>query len=448
MVVVGLARSGLAAARFLKAAGARVTVTDRAPQEALGRYVTEARQLGLQLELGGHCQTTLDTADTIVISPGVPHTIDPLERARAKGVPVIGEVELAARHITTPIVAVSGTNGKTTTTELVGRMLADSGLRVFVGGNIGTPLIEIAGRDAGLGAIVAEVSSFQLDTTDTFAPHVAVLLNITPDHLDRYSSMQAYADSKAQLFKNQSGEDWTIFNGGDELVRCRACGSAGRKLCFAHQDHMALNSNLGAAIWNDRIELRISPKLGSVVHLNKTALCGPHNRENIAAAALACLAAGGSTDGIQKAVDQFKPSAHRLEWVRTINGIQFINDSKATNVDAVVRALECFTQPVVLILGGRNKGYNFKALFAPVQRIVRKMIVVGESATLIAEAIGDAPCQGFELVEDMADAVQAAYRAARSGDVVLLSPACASFDMFTSYGQRGDVYRQCVEALV
>jgi UDP-N-acetylmuramoylalanine--D-glutamate ligase len=447
LVVVGLARSGLAVARFLKASGARITVTDRAPQEALGPYVAEARQMGLGLELGGHCQTTLDAADTIIISPGVPHTIEPLERARSRGVPVIGELELAARHITAPIVAISGTNGKTTTTELVGRMLTDSGLRVFVGGNIGTPLIEIAGRDEGLDVVVAEVSSFQLDTTVRFNPHVAVLLNITPDHLDRYPSLQAYADAKGLLFKNQTDRDWVVYNGGDERVRRLACASAGRKLCFAHRSTAAPTGDPGAVIWNDRIELHVGDKADATLRLDKTALFGPHNRENIAAAALASLAAGGSLSGIQKAVDAFTPSAHRLEWVRTVNGVKFINDSKATNVDAVVRALECFAEPVVLIMGGRNKGYDFKSLSEPVRRIVKKLIVVGESAAQIADAIGEAPSQGVTRVEDMAGAVQAAYGAARSGDVVLLSPACASFDLFTSYGHRGDVYRKCVEAL-
>ncbi len=403
--------------------------------------------MGLDLELGGHRQSTLDAADTIVISPGVPHTLEPLERARSRGVPVIGEIELAARHISAPIVAISGTNGKTTTTELAGRMLADSGLRVFVGGNIGTPLIEIAGRDEGLDVVVAEVSSFQLDTTVRFNPHVAVLLNITPDHLDRYPSLQAYADAKGLLFKNQTDRDWVVYNGGDELVCRRACASSGRKLCFAHRSTAAPTVDPGAVIWNDRIELRVGDRADAILRLEQTALFGPHNRENIAAAALASLAAGGSLTGIQKAVDTFKPSAHRLEWVRTVNGVKFINDSKATNVDAVVRALECFAEPVVLIMGGRNKGYDFKALFEPVRRIVKKLIVVGESADQIADAIGEAPSQGVARVEDMAGAVQAAYGAARSGDVVLLSPACASFDLFTSYGHRGDVYRKCVEAL-
>ena len=448
MVVMGLARSGLATARFLQAAGARVTVTDRAPKEILGPYAAQAHRMGLALELGGHSQSTLDTADTIVISPGVPHTIAPLMHARAKGVPVVGEIELAARHITRPIVAVSGTNGKTTTTELVGKMLEACGLRVFVGGNIGTPLIEIAGRDEGLDVIVAEVSSFQLDTTVTFAPHVAVLLNISPDHLDRYPSLQAYADSKALLFKNQTGKGCTIFNAADELVRQRADTSAGRKLCFAHQAYAARIGCCAAVIGEGRIDLRLSPETGGALHLDKTGLFGPHNRENIAAAGLAALAAGGSMEGIQKAVDHFQPTAHRLEWVRTLNGVKFINDSKATNVDAVVRALECFAQPVVLIMGGRNKGYDFMALFDPVRRGVKKLIVVGEAADEISAALDGAPSEGVERVNDMVGAVQAACRAARSGDVVLLSPACASFDMFASYEQRGNVYRRCVEALV
>jgi UDP-N-acetylmuramoylalanine--D-glutamate ligase len=447
IVVVGLARSGLAVARFLKARQARVTITDQAVEAGLGTFVEQARQLGANLELGGHRAATLLSADLIVISPGVPHTLSHFDRAREKGIPVIGEIELAFRFIRTPIAAVTGTNGKTTTTELLGRMLASSGLRVFVGGNIGNPLIEIAGRDDELDVIVAEVSSFQLDTIDTFRPHVAALLNITSDHLDRYPDLASYAQSKGRVFANQTQEDVAICNAADLLVleQCRTIRS--RKLFF-HADPAGSGQGLpNALITSQSIDLHL-PGLGDgAVSLDRTTLTGPHNRENIAAAALAALAAGGTLEGVQNALDEFPILSHRLESVGTVKGVHFVNDSKATNVDAVIRALECFELPVVLIMGGRNKGYDFAPLEAAVRRRVKKLIVVGEAKQEILAALGNAPMQGSQVAVSMDEAVRQAFAAATSGETVLLSPACASFDMFGSYAERGDTFRRLVGEL-
>lgn len=447
VVVVGLARSGLAVARFLQTRGARVTVTDQAEPGTLGSFVDEARRLGLALELGGHRGETFDKADLIVISPGVPHTIEPLVRARQRGVTVIGEIELASHHIDTPIIAVSGTNGKTTTTELLGRMLAASGLKVFVGGNIGNPLIEIADGNADLDVVVAEISSFQLDTTQNFRPHVAILLNISPDHLDRYSSLEDYADSKGRLFANQDGADFAICHGNDPLVQ-QQCRSAGSCILNFYTQHPGNGQpGQGAIVTPKQIAIHIPGVAEGRIDLKHTVLKGPHNRENIAAACLAALAAGGTLEGVQQALDLFQGLAHRLEKVRTHKGVRFINDSKATNVDAVIRALECFNEPVVLIMGGRNKGYDFTLLFDGVRRHVKKLIVMGEAGQEILEALGQAPHEGAEMAEDMAHAVEQAAAAAQQGDAVLLSPACASFDMFGSYAERGELFRQLVEAL-
>lgn len=448
IVVMGLARSGLAVARFLKRRGARVTVTDQASETILGPFPEDARRLGVQLELGGHREATLESADMIVISPGVPHTIPPLERAGRRGVPIIGEIELASRFIQTPIVAVSGTNGKTTTTELLGRMLAASGLRVFVGGNIGNPLIDIAGRDSELDAIVAEISSFQLDTTKRFHPHVAVLLNISPDHLDRYPSVTAYAQSKGRLFQNQGPADYAICHGGDPLVQAQCRAIRSQRLPFFPKPPTNGGSAAGAIITPRQIAVSIPDIVQGRIDLSRTSLMGPHNRENITAAGLAALVCGATLQAVQKAVDEFQALGHRLEPVGTVNEVRFVNDSKATNVDAVIRALECFGRPVVLIMGGRNKGYDFAPLYNHIRARARKLIVIGEAREQILAALGKAPADGAETASTMDQAVRNAFAAARPGDTVLLSPACSSFDMFANYAERGEAFRRSVGALV
>ena len=444
---MGLARTGLAVARFLKGRGARVTVTDQANEATLGAVVSQARDLGVELALGGHSDATLATANMVVISPGVPHTLVSLDTARKSGIPVVGEVELASRFIKAPIVAVTGTNGKTTTTELLGRMLSASGLKVFVGGNIGNPLIDIADKDGALDVVVAEISSFQLDTIRTFRPHVAVLLNVSPDHLDRYPDIDAYAASKGRVFANQGPEDFAVCHGNDPLVQLQ-CGTVQAcHLNFYVRPPANGQPGQGAIITPRQIAISIPGYLNGRIELARVNLIGPHNRENIAAAGLAALAAGGTLEGIQRALDAFKALAHRLEPVGRVGGIQFVNDSKATNVDAVVRALECFRHPVVLIMGGRNKGYDFGALNPYVRKHVKKLIVMGEARKEISTALGEAPQLGVEEASDMDAAVHQAFAAALPGETVLLSPACASFDMFGSYAERGDKFRQLVGAL-
>lgn len=447
IVVVGLARSGLAVARFLKERGARITITDRAAEADLGPFVEQALALGVDLELGGHRSATFQSADLVVVSPGVPHSLPLFQQVRDRGIELIGEMELASRFIGKPIVAVTGTNGKTTVTELVGRMLAASGKKVFVGGNIGNPLVEIAGKDAGLDVIVAEVSSFQLDTMVNFHAHVAVLLNITPDHLDRYDDFEAYGRSKARIFGNQGPSDFAIGPGDDPRVQKYCRGLSSRMLPFTNRPAQNGQPASGAVIKPFQIAVTVPGRAQGAIELERTGLTGPHNRENIAAAGLAALAAGGTLEGVQSALDAFKGLPHRIETVRTLRQVRFVNDSKATNVDAVIRALECFDGPVVLIMGGRNKGYDFTALRPQVQQRVRKLIAIGEAADEILTALGRAPAQGAEKAADLQQAVRRAYESASAGDTVLLSPACASFDMFTSYAERGDRFRRFVEGL-
>jgi UDP-N-acetylmuramoylalanine--D-glutamate ligase len=449
IVIVGLGRTGLAVARFLARAQASVIITDTADESALESPLETIRELGIKTELGAHRPETFENADLIVISPGVPHTIEPIVKAQSRGIRVIGEIELASCYIDTPIVAVTGTNGKTTTTELIGAMLHSSGRKVFVGGNIGNPLIRYADTEESVDVVVAEISSFQLDTIENFRPTVSVLLNISADHLDRYAGMAAYIESKGRIFKNQKPEDIAILNGSDPRVRALGANIECKKLLYP----APLENEAGALLNDGRVQLKVkNTDIFDHLKLNGTplkaaagGLLGKHNQENTCAAMLAALASGATIEGVQIALDQFQGSAHRLERVATINRVDFFNDSKATNVDAVDRALECFQQPVVLIMGGRDKGSDFTILREKVQKHAKSLVVMGEAADRIQAAFRQ--ITSVARASSMQDAVTEAYQAAAPGDVVLLSPGCASFDMYENYGQRGDDFRQAVHSL-
>jgi UDP-N-acetylmuramoylalanine--D-glutamate ligase len=449
IVVVGLGRTGLATAAFLHQQGARVLVSDTASEKELGDAGNNLRQLGVRMETGSHRAASFQNASLIVISPGVSHTIEPIVQAMDQGIPVIGEVELASRFIKEPIIAVTGTNGKTTTTELLGRMLKDSGLKVFVGGNIGNPLIEYVAKQKPAQIVVAEISSFQLDTITTFRPRVSVLLNITADHLDRYPNFEAYADSKFRIFKNQQVEDVAVLNGADPMIRAKTKRIKSQRLFFPS----AAANEQGAVLNGKRILLNLNKlkKIGPEIRnqesldISKMHLYGQHNFENAAAASLAALAAGATLEGIQTTLNHFKGLAHRLEPVATINGVQYFNDSKATNVDGVARALECFSKPVLLIMGGRDKGSDFKALQGLVRKHAKALIVMGEAAEPIRSALGQ--FIPTKVAASMEKAVSTAYQNADPDDVVLLSPGCASFDWYGSYAERGDDFRAAVKKL-
>jgi len=453
ILIVGLGTSGLAAARFAKNRGASVTVTDIAPEEDLVAHARAAYEMGINLELGRHDMETFERADLIVISPGVPHTIGPIISAREKGVPIWGEIELASRFISEPMIAVSGTNGKTTTTTLLGNMLENSGFRVFVGGNIGNPLIGYIDQEAKAEIIIAEISSFQLDTIETFRPTVSVLLNITADHMDRYPDFEAYAKSKCRIFENQQADDTAIINASDPLIRLFSKDINAKRVLFCHHDDK-YNATRDYAIihWNGSQSaafIRLQSKENQIgsLELSSFNLPGKHNLENAAAASLAAVAVGGSLDAVQSTLNNFQGISHRLEHIETVNGIRFFNDSKATNIDAVARALEAFTHPVILIMGGRDKDAKFPDLKKRVHAHVKKLIVMGEAEEKIKAALGDASRQGTQTAIDMADAVFGAFQAAAPGDVVLLSPGCASFDMYDSYAQRGEDFCRAVRKL-
>ncbi len=427
ILVVGLGKSGMTTAQFLKKRGAIVTVSDSGDESKLADAAASLRKSGIIVELGPHRAESFEHADMIVLSPGVPHTLAPIQGAMSRGIPVIGEIELAYRFVKEPIVAVTGTNGKTTVTTLIGEMLTQSGSKVFVGGNIGNPFIAYADSNDKADKIVLEISSFQLDTIQQFKPHAAVLLNITEDHLDRYPDFRAYGYSKARIFENQNADDFAILNAGDAFICELAQHIRSRKLFY--------NPLLENAFDIESLDF------------SKIRLPGKHNLENVAAACLAALAMGASLQAVQEVIGNFKGLAHRIEYVAEINGVKYYDDSKGTNIDAVIRALEGFDAPVILILGGRGKGSDFKLLSKMVREHVKAIIAIGETKEEIIAALSDDCKQGAHIAVTMDDAVKMAHRMAIPGDVVLLSPACASFDMFTSYAHRGQVFCESVRSL-
>ena len=443
VTVVGLGKSGLAAARFCRGAGAAVTVSEAGEAEGFSTAVAQLEPAGVHLEFGPHRPETFHKADLIILSPGVPHTLPPFEAARRRGVPVIGEMELASRFIREPIAAVTGTNGKTTTTELLGAMLRASGMTVFVGGNIGNPLIEYVEGGQSADWLVVEVSSFQLDTMTTFHPRIGCLLNISADHLDRYPDFEAYAASKWRLFQNHTAGDTAIVNGALLPKSPPHALPAGKTLFF----NGAPQGYEPSAIVQDSALIMEtgSGKAPVTIDLKVMSLVGRHNEENVAAAGLAAVAAGASQPGIQTALDRFRGLPHRISLVREVKGVRYYDDSKATNVDAVARALEGFDRPVVLIMGGRDKGGSYQGLEDLLRRKVSLLVVLGEAAPRITTALhGIVPIQP---AADMAAAVRLAAGCARAGEVVLLSPACSSFDMYASYHERGEDFCRHVQQL-
>jgi UDP-N-acetylmuramoylalanine--D-glutamate ligase len=447
-LVVGLGVSGLAAARFLTAREGRVTAIDRGKDAEIGAAVRTVREMGAATVLGGHDPGILDDVgpvDGIILSPGVPHTLPFLETARDRGIDVMGEIELAGRFIRTPMAAVTGTNGKTTATEWIGEMLRRSGKTVFVGGNIGAPLIGFVHEGEPAETAVVELSSFQLDTIDRFRPEAAALLNITPDHLDRYADMEAYVRSKARIFENQRKGDAAVLNAADPRVAALAdVIPPGVKRLFFRSDGAASDAAVRAEAERGSPLLAVRGDVDgeTVFDLSGLRLAGRHNLENLAAAVLIARRMGAAAAGIQSAIDEFKGLGHRLMHVATIGGVRFYDDSKATNVDAAARALEAFDAPILLIMGGRTKGGGFRSLADAVRKRVKGLFLMGEAAHELKADLGDGV--PVRMTGSMDEAVGAAFRAAAPGDVVLLSPACASFDMYDSYAQRGEDFCRCV----
>jgi len=429
VVVVGLGKSGVAAAKLCLARGAHVVGTDSAPAEKIS---DEARALGIELVLGGHEGAKFETAQLIVVSPGVPQ-LPELSRAELAGVEVIGELELASRFIEAPIVAIGGTNGKSTTTTLVGDMFAAAGLKAFVGGNLGTPCCEAANGDWDV--VVFEVSSFQLERVPSFQPRVSVLLNITEDHLDRYPSFVAYAEAKGNAFAAQNRDDFAIVPDADEDCRLQAKRGKGQMLTFGSYGDYVVS---GRSVTETRS--------GEVFDLETSALHGRHNLDNAAAAIAAVRALDLSPNAVRKGLADFRPLPHRMARVANFGGVTFYDDSKGTNVGASVTALLGLAEARgVLIAGGRDKQGTYEPLVAALEAKGRAVVVIGEAADLIAAAVGSRV--PLLRAESMDDAVNQAFSAAQAGDAVLLSPACSSFDMFKSYADRGDRFVSAVQRL-
>ncbi len=438
ILVVGLARTGAALARFLTQAGARVTVTDVAKASDLTAMRAEIKDLPVAEELGVPEPRDVGRFDLILPSPGVPPELPWLEKARQSGIPVWGELELASHFITRPVIAVTGTNGKTTTTTLVHKFLEASGIKALVGGNIGTPLVSLLGPQDRADYLVLEVSSFQLDTAPSFHPQTAALLNITPDHLDRYADYAAYAASKAGLFAAMTQEETKVLNYDDPLVRPLGHG-LGNVRYFSAAEPLAEGAWLGGRA----IRISLAPAQESEFPLADIRLQGTHNVENIMAALLLALTAGAEARACRAVLASFTGLPHRLEWVATRAGVDFYDDSKGTNIGAVARSLTSFDRPVILIAGGRDKDSDFSLLNGLITRRVKALVLVGETKERLARVWeGLAPVY---LAADMPQAVARATSLADPGEVVLLSPACASFDMFRDYAHRGEIFQKAVK---
>jgi UDP-N-acetylmuramoylalanine--D-glutamate ligase len=439
-LVVGLGKSGVASALFMKAHGARVTVSDTKSGDELRNEIPVLLDHGITVETGGHGDRTFRGQDLIVVSPGVPVDAPPLVQARSLGETVIGEIELAAQFLPGPIVAITGSNGKTTTTTLTGEIMTAAGLPTLVGGNIGTPAISLAERAKPETVVVLEISSFQLETIQTFRPKIAVVLNVTPDHLDRHRTFEIYTDAKARIFENQQGSDFAVLNADDPT--CVALGARTRAQVFWFSRQKEVQQ--GAWVRDGNIVFRDSKGQREILQVSDIPLKGAHNLENVLAAVCSGVLMGCAPERVRQAVRDFKAVEHRLEFVATIGGVDYYNDSKATNVDATIKALESFPANIHLILGGKDKGSDYTVLNDLIRQRVKRIYTIGAAAAKIESQV-----KGAEIVhaETLENAIRKAHATAQPGDVVLLAPACASFDQFKNYEHRGKVFKEIVAGL-
>lgn len=439
ILVVGLARTGIAVARFLVRRAARVTVTDMKSAEQLADHMAALDGMPISWQLGYHDDASFKTCDLIVVSPGVPRDLPQLVLATQAGVEIISEIELAGRFIDAPLVAITGTNGKTTTTTLLGEIFRHNGYRTFVGGNIGNPLIELAESPAPPDRVVAEISSFQMEWISSFCPKVAVLLNLSEDHLDRYAGYQEYIDAKLRVFENQTRDDFAVVNADDPLVWQLSRKFKGQLFPFSRK--LELDEGIfyrdGLITWRHSGREECFP-------IATIRLQGVHNLENIMAAMACALLLGCSGDETFDVVQEFEPLHHRMEFVREVNGVSWYEDSKATNVGSVQKALESF-QEITLIAGGKDKGGTYAPLAELVRERVRHLILIGEAAGRMAAELGG--LADTHLAGSLEEAVFLAAQLTAPGGTVLMSPACSSFDMFRDYEERAQRFIAAVKAL-
>ena len=440
VLVVGLARTGIATALFCAARGARVTATEERPESQIAETSAKLRAAGVTLELGGHKARTFIEQDLIVPSPGVPPTMAALAAARVIGIPVWSELELAWRFLRGRLVCITGSNGKTTTTSLIGHILETAGLPVQVAGNIGTPLISRVDVSSDSGFTVVEASSFQLESIVAFRPDVAVLLNITPDHLDRHGSLEEYGRAKVRMFENQTEEDAAVLN-ADDAAAPRYAPSRPPVFWFSRQKRV----ESGCFLRDDEIVFRRDGSETVLLRRQDIGLRGDHNVENVLAAAAAATLAGVEPEAIAEGVRTFAGVEHRIEFVAAISGVDYFNDSKATNVDATLKAIDAFPGNLLVILGGKDKGSDYTILRKSLRQHARMVLLIGTAAEKIESQLGGVV--PVERAGTMARAVELAKQHARPGDTVLLAPACASFDQFESFEQRGRVFKQLVRGL-
>jgi UDP-N-acetylmuramoylalanine--D-glutamate ligase len=440
VLVVGLGKSGLAAALFLRHKGAQVTVSDVRSAEALARDIPALLEEGIMVEAGGHGLLTFRRQDLIVVSPGVPLDTPELVQVKGFGLPIIGEMELAARFLKGKMLAITGSNGKTTTTALVGEILEMGGLPALVGGNIGVPVIELVEQSNDNTWSVVEVSSFQLESTIEFHPKIAVILNITPDHLDRHGTFENYARAKERIFAAMDEPDCVVLN-ADNAPTVDAAARTSAKIFWFSLEHPV---DQGAWLEEGSLVFRGAKdaEIEQVMPLKRIPLKGSHNVENVLAAVVASRLAGVPAETIRRAVEGFQAVEHRLEYVATVNGVEFYNDSKATNVDATAKAIAAFSSGVHLIMGGKDKGSPYTVLNDLLHERVRAVYTIGSAAAKIESQLrGVVPVLACET---LAKAVSEAGGKARPGEVVLLAPACSSFDQFENYEHRGRIFKELV----
>ena len=440
VLVVGLGKSGLAAALFLGRRGALVTVSDMRSAEALASEIPALLEQGIMVETGGHGMLTFRHQDLIVVSPGVSLDTPALAQAQSFGIPVIGELELAARFIQGSLLAITGSNGKTTTTALTGAILKAGGLSTLVGGNIGVPLVSLIDEAMPDTWSVLEVSSFQLETTEKFHPRIAVILNITPDHLDRHGTFENYVLAKERIFAVQDMNDAVVLNADNPRAAAAAARAKSKVYWFSARHEVSH----GAWVRDGRVVFRAhdGAAVEDIMALEGICLKGAHNVENVLAAACAARLAGVPADVVREAIENFESVEHRLEYVATVKGVQFYNDSKATNVDATAKAVEAFPGGIHLILGGKDKGSDYTSLTELLKERVRAVYTIGSAAAKIESQLrGVVQLRSCETLEA---AVAAAANEARAGEVVLLAPACSSFDQFENYEHRGREFKELV----
>ena len=439
--IFGMARSGLACAKLLRGLGAQVFVTDMKPSNLLTSEIDQLADLNIDFETGNHTSKAITNKDYLVISPGVPLDIPILKEAQNRGIPIFSEIEVAFWLTDAKIVGITGSNGKTTTTTLVGEILKEDKRESQIGGNIGIPFSSLVEKVSKEGIMVLELSSFQLERIEEFKPYVSAVLNISADHLDRYPDLKSYIDAKLRIFENQTDSDFAVLNADDKNSTELAFYSASKKMFFSTQKEL----ELGAFVKEGLLLYRINGKEEKIIETKDIGIKGPHNLSNAAAACAICAILKVSPISMKETLKRFKGVEHRLEEVATLSGVKFVNDSKATNVESVWYALQSVKEPIILIAGGKDKGGDFTKLRELVKSRVKALILIGEAKEKMGDVLSD--LVSTSRSDSLEEAVELSFKKAEAGDTVLLSPACASFDMFKDYQHRGEVFKSSVKHL-